>query len=565
MASQVVPKALDAKSELQAALPLAAKVQQQILDGDTENAEKTATSLRAHTSRARLQTSGKLWKATEAVPFVGDNLVAIRVVSRTVDQLATHVVEPATGLSLSALQPADGRIDVQAIADLVPVIDSTRTAIGSAQKSLRSVPRGSLLKEIAGGVAKLETALSKADRLLTELRNPVAVLPSALGDNETRNYLLIFQGNSEIRAEGGNPAAMVLVRVDNGAISIAQQTSSSDFVNSGARDPVMRLDPDVERVYSNIVAKYIPNITSTPNFPTTAALMDAYWKEEFTTPLDGIISFDPVGLSYLLRATGPVTMENGEELTAENAVPLLLNEAYFRYPAGADSNAFFAMAAASVFDALTSGGGDPKAMVTALVRSANEGRLMIWSPHEDISGALEGTALQGVLPMDNSDETAVGVYFNDTTGSKMDYYVDAAISAASTQCEVTAGEAPTFKVDVTLTNKITESEAANLPLYITGPYYKPGHIATDFIVYGPVGAKIDSWKVDGKEYKAIAKGEIDGRPVVRLNYVLKPGQSVTVSYSMTGAADQKYGDFTVDTTPMVRDTPVTITGCKPDE
>ncbi|WP_166996449.1 DUF4012 domain-containing protein [Paramicrobacterium fandaimingii] len=565
VASKLIPQATEAKDELQAALPLASQVQQQILDGDTEAAAETAASLREHTGAARAQTTGDLWHLAEAVPFIGNNLKAVRVVSETVDDLAVDALEPATKLSVEAVQPVDGRIDVDAIADLLPFIDSTAASINSAQKKLADVPRDALIDDVSSGITKLETALGKADTVLEQLRVPVAVLPSALGAEEPRNYLMIFQGNSEVRAAGGNPAAMVLIHVEDGAIEIAQQASSTDFENSMAREPVMELDPNVKKVYSDIIGKYIPNITSTPDFPTTAALMEAFWNEEFDTQLDGIISFDPVGLSYLLNATGPVEMPTGDTLTADNAVSLLLNEAYFRYPGGAESDAFFAAAAASVFEALTAGNGDPKAMVSALVQSANEGRLMMWSPHEDLAGAIHGTALEGVLPADNAEKTTVGVYFNDTTGSKMDYYVEAKVAAKTNQCDISSGESPTFTTDVTLTNLITREEASTLPGYITGPYYKPGDIATDFIVYGPVGASIDSWMVNGKEYSAKATGEIDGRPVVRLNYVLKPGESVTVSYTMTGAPDQEYGEFGIDTTPMVRDTPVTITGCKPED
>lgn len=563
--SKLAKMANEMQEELQAAIPLATQVQQEILDGNTSKAVEITKRLREHTGAARAQTTSDLWRAAENVPFFGDDLRAARVVSETADDLARDALAPAAKLSLSALQPVDGQIDVDALQDLIPVIDSIASAVNEAQEDLAAIPREALRDEVSAAIDKLDSATDRADAVLSELRVPVAVLPSALGAEQPRNYLLIFQGNSEVRAEGGNPAAMVLVNVDNGKVSITGQASSTDFNNSWVRDPVMELDPAVEHIYSDIVGKYIPNITSTPDFPTTAALMQAYWHEEFATPLDGIISFDPVGLSYLLEATGPVEMPTGDKLTAERAVPLLLNEVYFRYPEGDQSDAFFSTAASSIFEALTGGAGEPSAMVSALVKSATEGRLMMWSPHEDVANAIENTVLQGTLPADNSKKTTLGVYFNDTTGSKMDYYVDAKVVAKTNQCDVSSGDAPQFQTDVTLTNSITRDEASTLPAYITGVHYRPGDIATDFVVYGPVGATIDSWTVNGKEYAAKATGEIDGRPVVRLNYVLKPGQSVTVSYTMTGAPDQEYGEFGVDTTPMVRDTPVTITGCKPEE
>lgn len=565
MAVVLVPKALSAKDELSDAIPLASQVQDEILSGDQDAATATIAELSEKTAAAREDTSGFLWKVGEAVPVVGENLKAVRIVAETVDDLAADALTPASEISLDVLSPSDGRFDTQALTDLLPFIDDTIDAVDAAEKSLATIDRDALISQVASPLKTLDEKLDQAATVLSELRTPVSVLPSALGAEEPRNYLMIFQGNSEVRAEGGNPAAMILVHVEDGAISIAQQASSADFVNSWTRDPVMELDPAVTAIYSDIIGKYVPNITSTPDFPTTAALMNAYWNEEFTTPLDGIMSFDPVGLSYILSATGPVELPTGDTLSADNAVSLLLNEAYKRYPDGADSDAFFAAAAGSVFNALTQGIDDPKALIDALVTSADEGRLRLWSPHEDIADAVSGTELEGVLPADNTDETTVGVYFNDTTGSKMDYYIDAAVDLTTTQCDVSDAEAPAFTADVTLTNSITRAEAETLPGYITGPYYLPGNVATDVIVYGPVGASIDSWTVDGAAYDATAIGEIGGRPVVRLAYVLEPESSVTISFAMTGVAGEEYGAPGVDTTPMVRDTPVTVTGCKEDE
>ncbi|TQO23697.1 DUF4012 domain-containing protein [Paramicrobacterium agarici] len=565
LAAILIPRALQVRDELVTALPLASQVQAELISGDNKAAEETAANLREHTQKAAELTEGRSWAFGESLPFVGANLSAVRTVAQTVDRLAERVLVPATGISLDLLKPVDGRIDVEKISALGTLASSFTEEVSTAKATLEAIDTSPLVDQVGTKVEELSNALNGANDVLHKIRAPLAVLPSVLGGEGERNYLMIFQGNSEVRAAGGNPAAMILIRVDDGRISIANQTSSSDFLNSSVREPVMKLDPEVSDIYSDIVGMYIPNITSTPDFPTTAALMEAYWHEEFSIPLDGIVSFDPVGLSYLLQATGPVELPTGDRLTSENAVPLLLNEAYFRYPQGEDSNAFFATAASAVFETLMSGAGDPKGMYNALVKSADENRLMMWSPHEDIAALIAGTDLQGVLPADNSQETTVGVYFNDTTGSKMDYYVDAKIEASTNQCDVSSGESPTFKTDVTLTNSITREEAMTLPGYITGPYYKPGDIATDFVVYGPVGAKIDSWLVNGNEHSAKATGEIDGRPVVRLNYVLKPGESVTVSYTMTGAPDQEYGEFTIDTTPMVRDTPITITGCKPED
>ena len=56
-------------------------------------------------------------------------------------------------------------------------------------------------------------------------------------------------------------------------------------------------------------------------------------------------------------------------------------------------NDFFNVAARSVFDAVSSGTGDPRALLEGLVTSASERRLLVWSAHPDEQRLLAPTAL----------------------------------------------------------------------------------------------------------------------------------------------------------------------------
>jgi hypothetical protein len=351
---------------------------------------------------------------------------------------------------------------------------------------------------------------------------------------------------------------MALLTVSDGHIEITKQASSTDFQNRRST-PVAPLPPDVEQIYSPIIGEWVPNITSTPDFPLTVQLASAYWAEIDSTHIDGVLSFDPVALSYLLAATGPVTLKTGQTLTAENAVPLLLNQAYSIYPNPDDQNVFFAEAAASVFSVLTSGKGSPVAMFSALERAAKEGRLLLWSSNTSEEQVLAGSRVAGVLPTSNAKQTIIGTYFNDVTGAKMDYFVKAKVAATSNQCTV---RTPIFKQSVTLSNTITDAQVPSLPFYVRGQYYTPGNIGTDVVVYGPVGSTLSSWKADGAPAEVRAQGEIGGRPVLRLWVGLSPQQSVTLSYTFKGASGT-YGPLEEQTTPMVWDTPATVSmpGC----
>jgi hypothetical protein len=389
-------------------------------------------------------------------------------------------------------------------------------------------------------------------------------LPGLLGGDGAKNYLLMFQGNAEARASGGSPGSFVLLRADQGVITFERDVASTEFPFALA-ESVIPLDEQTTALYSDIVGRWTANMTSTPDFPTTAALLQGWWATKFDDQIDGVISVDPVALSYFLEATGPLTLETGAVLSSENAVDLLMNQAYFMYPDGRDSNAFFSAAAVSVFNGLLSGGASPVRLIDAGGRSAAEGRLQVWVPDADAMDIIAGSPVAGTLPTDNVDQTAIGVYFNDTTGSKMDYYVDASVAVKTDQC--TALGTTTWTTDVTLQNGITRDEANTLPRYVTGPYFAPGDIGTDYIVYAPIGATIESWTVNGEPYGELAHTSHLGRDAIRVNIVLQPGKAATLHVVMKGPAASKaspYGPVAVKHTPMVRETAVDIDspGCR---
>src|SRR5690606_20828767 len=142
-----------------------------------------------------------------------------------------------------------------------------------------------------------------------------------------------------------------------------------------------------------------------------------------------------------------------------------LSETYARYPEPSDQDAFFAAAAQAVFSAVTAGDAEPKALVEALVRGGDEGRIRIWNSREEDQRYVAGTTLSGILPSDNSAGPRIGVYLNDSTGAKMDYYLDTSVTVASAVCR--SDGLPSYRVTVTLTNTAPADAATSLPPYVT--------------------------------------------------------------------------------------------------
>ena len=78
-------------------------------------------------------------------------------------------------------------------------------------------------------------------------------------------------------------------------------------------------------LYGDNLGENIRDTNLTPDFPRAAALIDAMQKRAFGTDIDGVISVDPVVLSAVLRATGPVKVGDNL-LNAHNIMPFLLKQ-----------------------------------------------------------------------------------------------------------------------------------------------------------------------------------------------------------------------------------------------
>ncbi|WP_101847235.1 DUF4012 domain-containing protein [Zhihengliuella sp. ISTPL4] len=562
-----VSKALAVRDALTRAVPVASGLPAKVVAGEAEQAAADAAAVQKLAEDAVKETASAEWRIAEWIPVLGQNLAAVRTAAEGVDRIAEFAVSAVPTLDLSAFRPVDGAVDLGAVHRLEDVVSRGAATFSAVDERIAETDRSLLLPPVADALATLDDAVSSIDDTLGSLAPVLKILPAALGEGEPRTYLLVFQGNSELRASGGNPAALALVTASEGRIELTTQATSVQFANARP-ESVSPLDPETEHLYSDIIGRWIPNLTATPDLETSVEILRAWWAEEGLPPFDDVISTDPVALSHLLKATGPIPLVTGETLTAENAVPLLLNQVYFTYGEmvpgrGADGTAqdlFFAAAAAQVFSTLTTGVSNPIALLDGLRQASDEGRLKIWSSNPDIEGMLSGTKLAGTLPADNTERTVAGVYFNDTTGAKTDYYADATVVTTSDQC--TASGAPTFQQTIEFANNITPEQAASLPYFITGPHFPPGYLATDVVVYAPVGASIESWTVEGAEsYHLAAEGTHLGRSVVRINMVTPPQTAATITVTMKGAEGSTgadYGPYDVWTTPMVRETPVTL-------
>jgi hypothetical protein len=258
---------------------------------------------------------------------------------------------------------------------------------------------------------------------------------------------------------------------------------------------------------------------------------------------------DPVALSYILAATGPVATSQGITLNAGNAVDVLLRGAYTIYAKPAQQDSFFAEATGRVFAAVTQGSANKSALIQALERSTGEDRIHLWSSHSTEEAKLSGLSIAGAIPPDTKLHSAFGVYFNDATGAKMDYYLHSSIGIAAGVCR--NDRRPTFEVQVKLYSTLATDAVASLPAYVSGGGVydvTPGNVRTNIFVYAPAGSVPYSVTINSQEYAFVA-AEHDGHSVAGVTVEIGPDSSAAVSVKFVGIK----GDSTAVTlqhTPM---------------
>lgn len=527
-----------AQGEIVASESLAKSVQSDIEQGNAGQARIGAQQLAARVDSARDLVNDPVWLAAQFLPVVGTNFSTTNqlasILSNVVHGAVLPLSDAAASINPSAMKPANGALDLQPIVSARPAVSKAAGVLDTAYKKVAVIRPGfGAMPQLLDGVDRLRSLLGQAAQQASAADTATAILPSMLGDPAPRTYLVLFQNNAELRATGGIPGAAAELRVDRGHITLGRQTAAKDFPKFPAS--VLPLADQTKGLYGSIAGQYFQDVNLVPQFPLTAGLAAEMWKRQFGAKVDGVFSIDPVALSHLLQATGPVSLPTGETLDSSNAVRALLSDAYANYH-GVNKDDYFSAAASAVFAKVSSGSFQPKPMLEALGQAVSERRLLGWSSQQAEEEALESAGMSGGLPAKTTARAVFGVYLNDATGAKMDYYLRESYRLGGAMCR--ADGRPTWRVEVTLTNAAPPDAATSLPPYVTGGGVfgvAPGEVKTQLNVYAPPSAiYVGAW-VDGKPID-VHRDMDSGYPVAQTYATLPPGQSTTLRFEFLGTA-----------------------------
>lgn len=525
--------------------------------GDAEATQAAVPRLQRHAQTARQVATSYPLAVFTHVPGVRSEARAVTAATIAVDQIATQVApqvaDLGTTVSPAAMLPHAGRIDVAPILAVAPVLRETSNDMSAISTDFDAAMAVPLNPSVENALLPVQQALADAERALGTSADAAATLPGLLGADGPRDILVLVQNNAELRTRGGIAGATAVLRAEDGQLTLIDQLSTGSYPVPD--HPVVDLG-ESEAIHTDRLGRYIQNVNLTPDFPMTATIARQLW--EGTNHPDGqdvsvVVAIDPVALSYFLDTTGPVLIPGvDEQLTAHNAVETLLNTPYVTPQPPAQMDAFFALVAASVFDAIL-GGGLGADSVEQAHRAVGERRIMVWSARPDEQEILARYRIGGLMDPQVLGDSGVGVFFNQATASKLGYYLDAQI-VSGPYCTDTGGRLDGALVTVTLVSAAPADITAK-PSYLIGAgrTVPPGTDQQIVLLYTPPQAKVSTVTVNG-EHALLSRGVEHGVNVTETTVTIPPGESVTVEVFVP-QVDPKH--LTLQYTPMAR--PVAVT------
>jgi len=525
--------AMHAKSSLEQSRNFAQQSKDALLSGKADDGTRFAENAEFFARQARSSTHSLAWNIAAAVPWLGSPFKAGQQISDVVVGLTADVLKPAAkagaGISPDTLF-ANGRVNLQLLRAKEPALAALSTDATRLDAQATAITKPAFISALGDARTQLQDQTSDIAELFRNTALAARLAPSMMGADGPRTYLVGFQNNAEARGTGGLLGGFGVMQFDNG--KPAAETLASNIAIEGA-SAAIDLGPEFNEQYA-FTNPYTDfrNSNLSSHFPYAAQIWKSMWEQQSGRRVDGVIITDPVALSYLLGALGPVTMPDGEVITQDNVVELTLSTAYVRFPSQGDREKarkeYLQAIATEVVKKLTGPIQSPRKLLDALGRAVSERRIAVWSSSPTEQQLLEETPLAYAIPDDPAPYAAVVI--NNLAGNKMDYYLKREIEYAADGCD---GDIRNSTITVRLAN--TADPNKPLPKYVAGasglsllpssPVDSPrGTMVTSVRLVATKDAKLTSITSGGKPVPAIVHEE-RGHPTFEVQVAIPPGQS----------------------------------------
>ncbi|MEV6813339.1 DUF4012 domain-containing protein [Micromonospora sp. NPDC051296] len=512
-----------ARAHLVNAAGLAGELSAHLVGGDAARAQRTLAALQVQSGAARKATEDPGWWLGRQAPYAGANLSAVRQIAIAIDDLARQAFPALLRVDLGGLVPREGRLDLTGLRAVSTELGKVDASVRRTRTDLAEVPGDRLVGQVRRALEDLRGEIDRLAAMTSAADRASRLLPPLLGVDGPRRYLLVSQNSAELRATGGMFGAYAVIEADRGRMKMGAQGASGSM---GRFAKPLKIPAELRALWGELPGMYPADVNLSPHFPTAAALYREMYRRHSGATVDGVLAVDPVVLSYLLQATGPVRVPGGVSLSAENAVRTLLSDTYQRM-GEKEQDTFFAAAAATVFDALFARNVNPNGLLSAFDRSIQERRILFWSARPEEQRTFGDSRMAGALPEQDTVPT-VGVFLNDGSGAKLGYYLRHTADLMVGDCQADGRRELSLRVTLRSTAPASGLSKSVLGLGQAGDPYT---VRTLVSVYGPAGGAVLDSRLDGAE-TSVGTGTERRRQVATVNVEVGPGGARTLEMSL---------------------------------
>ena len=386
-----------------------------------------------------------------------------------------------------------------------------------------------------------------------EISTLIRVSPVIAGSEKPKRYLIAFQNSAEARGTGGIMGAYAIVESDKGGLKVVRTGSNEPLYGLSLDKIPIDVPAEFLKLYGQNPA-IIQNSNLSPHFPYGAEIWLALWQKKYNENLDGVIAVDPTALSYILRATGPIKMDSGIEISDKNVVAETLKDVYKRYES--DNHArkqYLVEIMNTAIKKVQAGNFSKLEMAKAIKEGVLENRILFYSTNKSVQSQISKVRLGGAMQLSPNNEYRAVIQNIDA--GKLDYYLDRDVKISSKSCGVNRES----QVQVRVTNSL--AFAAGLPAYVLTRADKdkpknliPGSHRFKLFIYGPTNSQLVSAWRENKSANLGGAATERGRPVYVADVDLAPGGSEELLANFKGGK----GRITFVKQPLVREATLTI-------
>jgi len=509
-------------------------------------AEQAASSAAADAAaaQARLQGSWGL-DVLGFVPWASDQrdaTVALAADVRSGSTIALGLLRAADRFEGQAQAPSErGRIPVAGVAQLA----GAATRAGTALRALERPPNLLLLPPLAHARTQLDQVAAAAASKLSSTGRTLAALDRFLGAAGPQFDLVAVENNAEMRDQG-IISSYATATFAGGRIHLGPHGSVAQLL---LHRPVPVPLPAGTRAYFGDLgpAQLWQSVNATADFPLSGRLMVAMYAAATGRHVNGVIGIDVPALADILGVTGPVRVPGlATPLGAQNAVPVLLDQLYQRYPLGSqtpDRRAELSRVVRAVFSRLQAGGYDPVALGEALTRAVAGGHLQLYSAAPGLERVFATQDLGGG-PARTLPSRTFHLAVENATATKLDYFVRPRVAmAVHLQPDGTA-------VITTTVSVVNTAPAGAQPSYQFGPQQYQARA-------GQYLARVYFWSPAGS-YQPHGLPE-SGLELAERNVVANPATTSTASFTTTLPHAVSGGHLVLRLVPQPRAFPMPLT------